>query len=63
MRVGCRLRREVWADAKGWVARYNLAQINHELFQGDNGRAIGYANAHGYHHRHHFGHVEPIGHE
>lgn len=26
--------------------------LNHELYQGDNGRVIGYDNAHGYHHRH-----------
>ena len=54
------LRREVWVDAKRSVARYNLAYINHELYRGDNGRVIGYDNAHGYHHRHYFGHVEPV---
>jgi hypothetical protein len=31
------LRREVWVDADGRVTRYNLAYINHELYQGDNG--------------------------
>lgn len=41
------LRREVWVDAKRSVARYNLAYINHELYRGDNGRVIGYDNAHG----------------
>ena len=40
------LRREVWVDHQGRVTRYNLAYINH--------------NAHGYHHRHYFGVVEPI---
>ena len=54
------LRREVWADAKGKVTRYNLAYINHHLHAGDNGRVVGYDNAHGYHHRHYFGVVEPI---
>jgi len=54
------LRREVWVDANGLVTRYNLAYINHEVYQGDNGRVIGYENAHGYHHRHFFGQVEPI---
>ncbi|WP_338927482.1 transcriptional regulator (plasmid) [Mycetohabitans endofungorum] len=54
------LRREVWVDVSGQVTRYNLAYINHELYQGDNGRVIGYDNAHDYHHRHYFGQVEPV---
>jgi len=39
-------------DAKGKVVRYNLAYINHDIFQRDNGRVLGYDNAHGTHHRH-----------
>ena len=54
------LRREVWADTKGKVTRYNLAYINHKLHAEDNGRVVGYDNAHGYHHRHYFGVVEPV---
>ena len=54
------LRREVWVDAKGKVVRYNLTYINHDLFQGDNGRVIGYDNAHGFHHRHYKGKVEAV---
>lgn len=55
------LRREVWVDIKtGRVTRYNLAYINHSIFSGDNGRVVGYDNAHGYHHRHYFGNVEPV---
>ncbi len=54
------LRREVWVDRLGRVTRYNLAYINHDLHAGDNGRVVGYDNAHGFHHRHHFGTVEPI---
>lgn len=53
------LRREVWVDSAGKVTRYNLAYINHQLFSGDNGRVIGYDNAHGYHHKHCFGIVTP----
>ena len=30
------LRREVWVDHHGKVARYNLAYINHNLHAGDN---------------------------
>jgi hypothetical protein len=54
------LRREVWVDKNGRVVRYNLAYIHHGLFQGDNGRVIGYDNAHDGHHRHYFGKVEPV---
>ncbi|HPE04178.1 MAG TPA: DUF6516 family protein [Thauera sp.] len=56
-----KLRREVWVDkATGRVTRYNLAYINHKLFAGDNGRVVGYDNAHDGHHRHYFGVVEPV---
>lgn len=54
------LRREVWVDQQGKVARYNLAYINSMLFSGDNGRVVGYDNAHGHHHRHYYGEVEAI---
>lgn len=54
------LRREVWVNDMNKVVRYNLAYINHQLFNGDNGRVIGFDNAHGYHHRHFFGKVEAI---
>lgn len=54
------LRREVWIDDRGRVTRYNLAYINHSLYQGDNGRVVGYDNQHGHHHRHWFGNVETI---
>lgn len=54
------LRREVWADKDGRITRYNLAYINFFLFTDDNGRVVGYDNAHGYHHRHWFGRVEAV---
>lgn len=54
------LRREVWVDDKGIINRYNLAYINHQLFNGDSGRVIGFDNAHGYHHRHYYGKVEAV---
>lgn len=57
---GGSLRREDWIDDEGNVTRYNLAYINHELYQGDNGGVVGYDNAHGYHHRHYFGTVEAV---
>lgn len=46
------IREEVWQDAAGKVVRYNLAFINHQMFRGDNGRVLGYDNAHGSEHRH-----------
>jgi hypothetical protein len=56
-----KLRREVWVDqATGDVTRYNLAYINRNIYSGDNGRVVGYDNAHDGHHRHIFGRVEPI---
>lgn len=54
------LRREIWEDESGRIARYNLAYINHRIFQGDNGRVVGYDNAHGFHHRHYMGVVKPV---
>jgi len=55
------LRREVWVAGLGKVVRYNLAYINHSIFQGDKGRVVGYDNAHGFHHRHFMGVVETVG--
>lgn len=54
---------EVWGYRKGGkrvVTRYNLAYVNHTLFNRDNGRVLGYDNAHGYHHRHYMGKTEPV---
>ena len=42
------------------ITRYNLAYINHNLFQSDNGRVLGFDNAHDFHHRHFWGQVEPV---
>ncbi len=42
------------------VTRYNLAYINHAIYTGDNGRVLGYDNAHGVHHQHRTGRVENV---
>ena len=55
-----KLRREVWVDAGGRVARYNLAYINHDIHRGDNGRVVGYDSGHGAHHRHYMGQITPV---
>ncbi len=54
------IREEVWEDATGEVARYNLTFINHFLSRTDNGRVLGYDNSHGYHHRHFKGTIEHV---
>lgn len=54
------IRRQIWICPKGKVTRYSLAYINQRVFAGDNGRVLGYDNAHNYHHRHFMGKIEPI---
>ena len=54
---------EVWGyEERGAtiVTRYNLAYINHAICQIDNGRVLGFDNAHDYHHRHSMGAAEPV---
>lgn len=54
---------EVWGYVQGGktvVTRYNLAYINHAICPVDNGRVLGFDNAHDYHHRHCMGEVQPI---
>ena len=54
---------EVWGYVdKGdtVITRYSLAYINHLMHQRDNGRVLGYDNAHGFHHRHYIGMVESV---
>ena len=56
---------EVWGiveKSKTQVTRYNLAYINRALCAVDHGRVLGYDNAHGYHHKHVMGRVEPVEH-
>lgn len=55
-----RLRRQIWCNSEGEITRYSLAYINHHHFSGDNGRVLGYDNAHSYHHRHYMGTIEPV---
>ena len=60
---GGQLSYEVWGyivQGKTIVTRYNLAYINHAIYSGDNGRVLGFDNAHDYHHRHFMGKVETV---
>jgi len=47
-------------DGKTIVTRYNLAYINPLICQKDNGRVLGFDNAHDYHHRHYMSKVAPV---
>ena len=54
---------EVWGfreQGRTVVTRYSLAYVNHAIFQDDNGRVLGFDNAHGHHHRHYMGMVESV---
>ena len=54
---------EVWGyrlSGRTVVTRYNLAYINHVMHQGDNGRVLGFDNAHDYHHRHFMGKIQAV---
>ncbi len=49
---------EWWTqDQSGRVITYAFAYIDFALYQGDNGRVLGYDNAHGFHERHFMGHA------
>ena len=49
------LREEVWVDPDGEVIRYNLAFLLPHRFRPDNGRILGFDNAHDFHERHFMG--------
>jgi hypothetical protein len=54
---------EVWGyveKGKTVVTKYNLAFINHAMFSGDNGRILGFDNAHDFYHRHYMGEIEAV---
>ena len=54
------LKRRIWVNEDDEVTRYSLTYINHHIHAGDNGRVLGYDNAHNYHHRHYMGETEPV---
>jgi hypothetical protein len=53
-------REEVFHDENGTVVKYNLAFIHFGLGSVDNGRVLGYDNAHGFHERHWMGKSEKV---
>lgn len=54
------LREEVWVDAKAEIVRYNFAFLLPHLFYADNGRVLGFDNAHGFHERHFMGNAQVV---
>ncbi|HLB58449.1 MAG TPA: DUF6516 family protein [Gammaproteobacteria bacterium] len=52
--------RKVSINEDNEITRYSLAYINHTICYDDNGRVLGYDNAHDYHHKHDMGNVEPV---
>jgi len=54
------LREEVWVNDRDEVVRYNLAFLLPHLSRVDNGRVLGFDNAHGVHERHFMGTVQPV---
>lgn len=51
---------EAWENSEGLVVKYNITYINYQVYQKDNGRVLGYDNAHNYHHKHFFGEISPV---
>jgi hypothetical protein len=54
------LREEVFQDSSGRLVKYNLAFIHFGLCPVDNGRVLGYDNAHGIHERHWMGSSDKV---
>lgn len=50
---------EAW-EYEDKIVKYSMAYINKSIFAEDNGRVIGYDNAHDYHHKHFFGEILEI---
>ncbi len=59
-RGGGILKIEAWENEKGEIVKYSMAYINHLIFSGDNGRVLGYDNAHNFHHKHYFGEISEV---
>ncbi len=47
---------EAW-EYENNIVKYSMTYINKNIFPNDNGRVIGYDNAHDFHHKHYFGEI------
>jgi hypothetical protein len=54
------IREEVWVNRDNEVVRYNLAFLLPHLSRVDNGRVLGFDNAHGVHERHDMGKISIV---
>ena len=59
-RGGGVLKIEAWENKKGEIVKYSMAYIYHLIFSDDNGRVIGYDNAHDFHHKHYMGEISEV---
>ncbi|OQX62527.1 MAG: transcriptional regulator [Anaerolinea sp. 4484_236] len=59
-RGGGLIKIEVWENKEGELVKYSFAYINHQISSKDNGRVIGYDNAHHSHHKHILGEIYPV---
>ena len=50
---------EAW-QVDGKIVKYNMVYVNKNVYPNDNGRVVGYDNAHGFHHRHYKGVIEEL---
>lgn len=50
---------EAW-EFEETVVKYSMVYINRLLFCDDNGRVLGYDNAHDYHHKHYLGDIYKV---
>ena len=54
------VRQEAWENEQGVIEKYAITYINPSLPSDENGRVLGYDNAHRYHHRHYKGEIYPM---
>ena len=47
---------EAWELNKE-IVKYSMVYINKSIYPNDNGRVLGYDNAHNFHHKHYFGEI------
>jgi Family of unknown function (DUF6516) len=59
-KLGVVVRIQADYSRKGRLLKYSMALIDTQNIAIDNGRLLGYDHAHGYHHRHRLGQVEPV---
>jgi hypothetical protein len=59
-RGGGLVRMEAWENEDGKIEKYGISYINPSLPSDENGRVLGYDNAHDYHHRHYKGEIYPV---